>query len=247
VPKPDQHPKGRSLRGSGLLAAALAAFLAIVSAPASLAQSGPTPVAAYSFNEGSGTTVADASGTGNAGAIGSAAWSTQGKYGGALSFNGTTAKVTVPDAPSLRLTSGMTLEAWVFPTVAVPSLWKDLVYKGNDNYYLSAGSCCSGRPVGGGIFAGSYGEVYGTSNIAANTWTHLATTYDGTTLRLYVNGVQVASTAQTGALSTSANPLTIGGDPIYGQFFAGRIDEVRVYSSALTAAQIQTDMNTAIP
>jgi hypothetical protein len=75
----------------------------------------------------------------------------------------------------------------------------------------------------------------------------MATTYDGTTLRLYVNGVQVGSKAQTGTLATSSNPLTIGGDPIYGQHFAGRIDEVRVYNSALSAAQIQADMNTAIP
>ncbi len=79
-----------------------------------------------------------------------------------------------------------------------------------------------------------------------NTWTHLAATYDGATLRLFVNGVQVASVARSGAIATSADPLQIGGDPIYGQYFAGRIDEVRVYNTALTAAQIQTDMNTPI-
>jgi uncharacterized repeat protein (TIGR01451 family) len=207
----------------------------------------PTPglVAAYSFNEGSGTNVADASGAGNAGTIGTATWTTQGKYGGALSFNGTTAKVTVPDAPSLRLTSAMTLEAWVFPTAASTE-WKDLVYKGNDNYYLSASSCCQGRPAGGGIFSGSYGETFGTSNLVVNTWTHLATTYDGTTLRLYVNGAQVSSIAKSGTIATSTNPLTIGGDAIYGQYLAGRIDEVRLYNAALTQAQVQADMNTSI-
>jgi uncharacterized repeat protein (TIGR01451 family) len=207
----------------------------------------PTPglVAAYSFDEGSGTTAADASGTGNTGTIGSATWSTQGKYGGALAFNGTSAKVTVPDAASLRLTSRMTLEAWVYPT-SVPNGWRDAVYKGNDNYYLSASSCCQNQPAGGGIFSGSYGEAYGSSSLAVNTWTHLAATYDGSILHLYVNGTEVSSKPQTGTLATSSNPLTIGGDPINGQYFAGRIDEVRVYSSALTAAQIQADMNAAI-
>jgi uncharacterized repeat protein (TIGR01451 family) len=207
----------------------------------------PTPglVAAYSFDEGNGANVADASGTGNTGAIGTAAWTTQGKFGGALSFNGSNARVTVNDAASLHLTTGMTLEAWVFPTAASTS-WKDLIYKGNDNYYLSASSCCQGRPAGGGIFSGSYAEVFGTSNLGLNTWTHLATTYDGATLRLYVNGTQVSSTARTGTLATSTNPLTIGGDPIYGQHFAGTIDEVRVYNAALTQAQISTDMATAI-
>ena len=51
----------------------------------------------------------------------------------------------------------------------------------------------------------------------------------------------MASTAHTGAIATSTNPLQIGGDSIYGQYFAGLIDEVRIYNIALTAAQIQTD------
>ncbi len=77
-------------------------------------------------------------------------------------------------------------------------------------------------------------------------WTHLAATYDGTTTRLYVNGTQVSSQAQTGAMAASTNPLQIGGDSLYGQFFQGTIDEVRIYNVALTAAQIQTDMNAPI-
>ena len=54
-------------------------------------------------------------------------------------FNGTNARVTVPDAPSLRLTTGMTLEAWVNPST-VTNVWRDVIYKGNDNYYLEATS-----------------------------------------------------------------------------------------------------------
>ena len=210
-----------------LLASTSAIFLR-----AAVVAQGATPglVAAYSFDEGAGTTVADASGTGNAGTIGSATWTTQGKYGNALTFNGTSARVTVPDAPSLRLTGGMTLEAWIYPTAS--TLWKDAIYKGNDNYYLRASR--QGRPAAGGIFAGSYAEAYGSSNLAANTWTHLAATYDGSIIRLYVNGVQVATQAKTGAIATSSNPLTIGGDPIYGQSFHGRIDDVRIYNRALT-------------
>jgi glucose/arabinose dehydrogenase len=201
-------------------------------------------VAAYSFNEGAGTSVADASGSGNGGSIGSATWSTAGKYGNALSFNGTSARVTVPDSPSLRLTAGMTLEAWVFPTI-VNGVWRDVIFKGNDNYYLEATSS-PGRPVGGGIFGGNYGEVYGSSNLVANTWTHLAATYDGTAVRLFVNGTQVASIPRSGSIATSTGVLSIGGDPLYGQFFAGRIDDVRIYSAARTQAQIQTDMATPI-
>src|SRR4051794_33674101 len=60
-------------------------------------------IAAYAFNEGSGSTLTDLSGTGNTGTLSNAAWSTAGKFGSALSFNGTNAWVTVNDAPSLRL------------------------------------------------------------------------------------------------------------------------------------------------
>ena len=87
---------------------------------------------------------------------------------------------------------------------------------------------------------------FGTAALTANTWSFLTETYDGSTLRLYVNGTQVASTAHTGTIATSTNPLQIGGDSIYGQYFAGLIDNVRVYNVALTAAQIQTDQATAI-
>ena len=72
-------------------------------------------VAAYSFNEGSGSTVYDSSGNGNNGTISNATWSTAGKYGDALSFNGSNALVSVNDSTSLHLTTGMTLEAWVDP------------------------------------------------------------------------------------------------------------------------------------
>ena len=202
-------------------------------------------VAAYSFNEGSGTTVGDASGTGNNGTTSNTTWSAAGKYGGALSFNGTSARVNIPNSASLQLTSAMTLEAWVNPT-ATTSKWRDVIYKGNDNYYLEGTSDTSSRPAGGGTFGGSNANAYGTAALTASTWSYLALTYDGATLRLYVNGTLVGSQAKTGAITTSTSQLQIGGDSLYGQYFSGLIDEVRVYNIALGAAAIQTDMNTPI-
>ena len=82
-----------------------------------LAAATPTGlVAAYSFDEGSGATAADLSGNGNVATLSGATWSTSGKYGGAAQLNGTSGLVKVPDTPSLDLSSGMTLEAWVRPT-----------------------------------------------------------------------------------------------------------------------------------
>ena len=65
-------------------------------------------------------------------------------------------------------------------------------------------------------------------------------------MRLYVNGVQVGSRAQTGSMVVSTRALRIGGNGVWGEYFNGLIDDVRIYNRALTAAEIQTDMNTAV-
>src|SRR5678816_1771512 len=109
-----------------------------------------------------------------------------------------------------------------------------------------ADSCCASRPAGGGNFGTGHFEVFGTASLAVNTWSHIAVTYDGANLRLYVNGTQVSSVARTGTIPTSTNPLQLGGDSIYGQYFAGAMDEVRIYNRALSAAEVVSDMNTAI-
>jgi hypothetical protein len=71
-------------------------------------------------------------------------------------------------------------------------------------------------------------------------------TYDGSHLKLYVNDVLVRSQALTGAITELNGSFQIGGNSVLGQYFTGLIDEVRVYNVALTQAQIQTDMNTAV-
>ena len=66
-------------------------------------------------------------------------------------------------------------------------------------------------------------------------------TFDGTTLKIFVNGTQIASQAQTGSIATSTQPLAVGGN------WQGLIDEIRIYNRALAGPQkIQTDMNTSV-
>ena len=220
----------------------VSALSAPVSATTPAAPPPSAPVAAYSFSEGTGTTGGDASGYGNTGTVSNTTWTTSGKYGSALVFNGSSARVTIPHSASLALTTGMTLEAWVYPT-NVSAAWRDVIMKGSDEYYLEATSS-SGPPAVAGSNLG--GSLIGSAALPINTWSHLAGTYDGTTLRLYVNGVQVASRAQTGSIATTTNPLQIGGDSFFGQYFQGTIDEVRIYNRALTATEIQNDMNTPV-
>lgn len=206
------------------------------------AQASSGLVAAYNFNEGAGTTVTDLSGNGNTGTISGATWTTSGKFGKALVFNGTGAQVTVPNAATLRLTTGMTLEAWVYPT-STPNGWRAVIDKNLDGYYLMASTNVGNRPSVGGTWVGGKQNTVGPSTLVVNAWTHLAATFDGATTRLFVNGTQVAAQAQSTALANSTGTLQIGGDSYPNEFFAGVIDEVRIYNRALSAAELQADMN----
>jgi hypothetical protein len=202
----------------------------------------PGLVAAYGFSEGSGTTTADASGNAFTGAISGAAWSASGRFGSALSFDGVDDWVTVSDAAALDLTTGMTLQAWVNPSTL--SGWRTAVLKeapGALAYALYAHDNAP-RPAVTVTVGGIDRSALGTAALPLNTWTHLAATYDGTTLRMFVNGVQVGTLALSGPLTTSAGVLRIGGNAVWGEYFSGLIDEVRIYNRALTAAEIQNDM-----
>lgn len=204
-------------------------------------------VAAYSFNAGSGTSVADSSGLSNNGTISGATWTTSGKFGSALSFDGVNDMVSVPDASSLDLTTGMTVEAWVYP--AALSGWRTVVLKeisGDLSYSLYASSDSPQNPSAHIRTPGNWPSIVASNGIPVNTWSHLAVTYNGSTLRLYVNGTQAASLSASGSMLTSSLPLRIGGNTVWTEYFSGRIDEVRVYNRALTAAEITTDMNTPV-
>ena len=206
------------------------------------------PVAAYNFEEVSGSKVIDASGQGNHGTRSGTSRIAQGRFGNALSFDGLNDWVTVNDAAaSLDLTTGMTVEAWVYPTESMTG-WRTLVTKESPPdrtlYYLHANSDTD-QPATG-VFIGGYQDMRGEPWLWPNTWVHLAGTYDGTTQRLYVNGTEVAKRAQSGPIEVAGGVLRIGGNSIWGGFFKGHIDEIRVYNRALSGAEITTDMNTSV-
>jgi hypothetical protein len=205
------------------------------------------PVAAYSFDAGSGTTLADVTGNGNTGTITGATWSTAGKNGGALSFDGTSDWVTIADAAGLDLTTGMTLEAWVNPQ-RLQSNWRLVAVKEGTGvlaYALYANSDTK-RPRGAVRAGGTESDVRGPAALGQNAWTHVAATYDGATLRLFVNGAEVATRSVTGAIATTNGPLRIAGSSIRAEWYKGLIDDLRLYNRALTAAEIQNDMNTPV-
>jgi beta-lactam-binding protein with PASTA domain len=226
----------------------------------------PAPVGglvlAFGFEEAAGNSVLDSSAAPVNGTIAGATRVAAGKIGRALSFDGVNDWVTVNDttASKIDLTSGMTLEAWVRPTSAL-SGWESVVIKERTTVGLSYALYANdGAPDASG-FAGPAGYIRpgpvasttdqgvrqaSHTSIALNTWTHLATTYDGANQRLYINGALVATKPQTGSTAVSNQPLRIGGNGVWGEFFQGLIDEVRIYNRALSAAEITADMTTPV-
>src|SRR4029078_4941439 len=127
------------------------------------------------------------------------------------------------DASSLDLENGMTLEAWVYPTIAA-GVWTTVILKEapprNLCYMLQLDP--SNRPS---VFvmttgAGLQGAL-SQDALPLNTWTHLSATYNRTALNLLVNGNIVSTQFLWGTLLTSAGPLRFGGNSIWGEFFVG--------------------------
>jgi len=189
-------------------------------------------VAAYGFEETTGTQAQDASGKANHGALTNVTRSSSRKFGRALSFNGTNSLVTVSDSNSLDLTSAMTLSAWVYPT-SWASGWKNLIMKersGGLAYTLNANSD-AGQPNSTVRIGSTDRQLTAGSHLCSNTWTDLAATYDGSRQRLFVNRTQVGSQSQAGSLQVSTNPLRIGGSTVWSsQYFQGLIDRVCIYN-----------------
>jgi hypothetical protein len=205
----------------------------------------PGLVGAWGFDETSGTTAADQSGKGNNGTVANGIWVTGGKFNGALSFNGSSSMVTVADSATLDLTTGMTLEAWLRPSVV--GNWQTAIVKeqpGNLVYGMYSSTNLN-RPEAE-VNIGGTKVVNGTTTLPSGAWSHLAATYDGANIRLYLNGAQVAQVAQTGTIGTSTGALRIGGNSIWGERFNGLIDEVRVYNRALSAGEVQADMSRSV-
>ena len=226
-------------------------YITVGSAPGGGTGVTPVPptglVAAYGFEEASGTHVIDASGNANHGTISGASRISTTHFGSALKFNGTSNWVTVNDSASIDLTIGMTVEAWVYPTKSLGN-WATVLMKeqpGFATYWLYANDDTN-RPANVINVGGTFRQLSAGPRLSANAWTHLASTYDGSTQKLYVNGQLAGNRPQTGTIAVSNGKLRIGGNSIWGEYFTGQIDEVRIYNRALTQSEILADSRRAV-
>lgn len=141
----------------------------------------------------------------------------------------------VPDSPSLNPLSSFTLEAWIYD---MSSSWRATLIEKGVQYRLGLAPSNLGRPVLATSIETDRGSfsLTGTNCLRRESWTHIAVTYDGSSLVLYVDGNIDGATQATGSVVSTSSPIIIGNRGESG--FVGRIDEITLYSRALSPAEI---------
>lgn len=193
----------------------------------------------WSFDDGAGDVAKDSSGNGNDGKLIRGPEWVDGKFGKALKFDANQRhKVEVPHSDSFaEITQAVTIEAWVNP--ANLNAWVSFGVKGDITYGIFINPAAYVRIHYSG------GSTLDTPNntIKANEWTHLVGTYDGKTVRIYINGEVKAEMNANAPIPANAATFVIGGTQESRDWFAGVIDEVKLYSRGITGDEVKESMN----
>jgi hypothetical protein len=224
-------------------------------------QSGLNPTSAlpgagegwWKFDETSGTNAANSAGsgyTGNLISMATNAW-VSGKLGNALQFDGGNDYVQVPQSPAIITGQQYTVSGWVWLDSAsddtYPTMLADLDPCGYGylGFWLGFDSYVSGVGLLSGV-CNDFTYPYASASLTGR-WTHLTGTYDGGTVRLYVDGVQVSSSSFS-FTPAQQSEVRIGwaNDPNCSYYWQGKLDDVRLYKTALSSNAVAT-MYDALP
>lgn len=210
---------------------------------------GPVPtggVTAYAFDDGSGSIAVDAWNGNPATLISGPIWGA-GKYGGGIVFDGVNDFVSAVDNSTLDLGSTGTIEAWV--KLDTLGRWHGVISKGtanSDSAHNYALEINAGNQVQCVIGTGSSSRVLVGPTLPANTFKHLACSWDGATFRQFIDGALTVSMSQAMTPVGNSAPLSIGQFGGNSDRLDGTVDEVRIFNVARTQAEIQSDMMTAL-
>jgi len=210
----------------------------------------------WSFDEGSGTTAYDASGYGNNGTINGASYMTDtpSNTGYALSFDGSSGRVRVPHSSSLQITGDVTMSVWTYnkrPTTQIAYIAAKGNTSTNQRAYMLSINALSEPSYNFWVSVdGSTRDhvTYTTDTLGApgpdlHKWTNIIGVYDQANrmLYLYRNGQLVVSKSTTiSGIYASPVDFFIATNDTQAAFWQGYIDDVRVYSIALSSARIES-------
>lgn len=196
----------------------------------------PDAIAFYAF-EGNAD---DLTGNGHDGElVGDAIGFASGRVGEALRNEGPDSYVEIPHAEALSLTTGYTIAAWV-RAGAGDALTRDIIGKGQGGAYLLRIGLGSSSPIS------AYGGPCASAptpppSLAAGDWHHIAWTWDGETMRSYIDGEEIAAEPCTASMSSTDEPLYLLRNTGPGYWLDGELDELAIFDHARTAAEICED------
>lgn len=210
------------------------------------------PMAYWKFNEGEGTTAYDSTDNNNDGTLGggTAAYQptwVEGKFGSALSFDGTDDYVNVPHSSSLVSIRNYTIMAWVKRASGQPDSVGWVVGK---YWYFYLGVLNDGRIQNRYVDPSLTWRTFtSTGTIPVDTWSHIVAEIiengDNSTAKIFINSVE-ESTSLLNYPTTSTNPLRLGAFSATTERYKGTIDDVRIYNYARTQEQILQDYNAGL-
>ncbi|MHC1576179.1 MAG: LamG domain-containing protein, partial [Methanosarcinaceae archaeon] len=203
-------------------------------------------VSQWSMDENTGTITYD-SADGNDGTIHGATWAT-GANNSALSFDGNNDHVKVLDSNNLDITDSITIIGWVKATDGSGGVSGSIIDKGWDAFSLVKDKWGGWKVTyrisnSNQAVQWDWGKEHGRYP-SDGQWYHVAATYNGSRIVLYIDGVMDNSKGVSGMLSTSDRDMMIGCNQGNSNFFDGMIDELAIYDRALSAEEIQHHYST---
>jgi hypothetical protein len=205
-------------------------------------------IAYYPLDEGAGTTAWDGSANNNTGAGTNTTWTT-GKVGGGVAMNGSDRYVDIADSSSLD-PSTITVSAWLNSTTnttfaSAVSKWNNTTPQ-NGEWILGHGSVAGTYRFLVRIGGTNY-DVESSTGFSTGAFHHVVGTYDGSTVRLYVDGVEVGTPATiTSTMPASSTNMRIGNRVGNTNYYNGTVDEVKVFSKALLDKEVKAEYNAGV-
>lgn len=211
-----------------------------------------TPIGAWGFDEGTGTTAADATGNGHTLTRVNATWDASGHTGAALTNTATSNVGASGTVPAVTGTA-ITLMAWVKPLNLAAGTTHAAVgiFQVNGNtdiaLFTQRGDFGTSNVLQADVrISGGLSSCNGTSALTVGTWAHIAVTYDGTSMRLYRNGVLETTTSNAGTISTDTTIYVAGANANAALDTDVVVDDVRLYNAVLTQAEISAMKDTPV-
>jgi hypothetical protein len=196
----------------------------------------------WALDDGDGSTAVDGSGNGNDGTLeGDASWAA-GYLGSAVEFDGDGDYIDIGNDEIFDLTEEVTLALWINPNNLLNGQHTQWLGKGDHTYAIKHHE---NNSVEFFVYEGTWNAVqYPDSDNSWNgEWRHVAGTFDGSDLLIYVDGEEVASESYSGGIETRDHNVRIGeNSESTGRYYEGKIDDARIYSRALTADEIRMIM-----